>query len=88
VDVEDAVIAWEPVASTIFGSMDVEIVGYQVIVDHDDSGRTFQVDLPGDVTEVTVPVEFLEEEAEYSFEILAIEASGNQTITESCFVTD
>jgi hypothetical protein len=88
VDVDDAVIDWDPVTTTIFGSMEIEIVGYRVIVDHEDSGRSFEVELPADVTEVTVPSEFLEEESDYSFEILAIEASGNQTITESCFATD
>ena len=38
-------------------------------------------------TSVSVPPEFLEPDAEFKFEILAIEESGNQTITESTFFT-
>jgi hypothetical protein len=36
---------------------------------------------------VTVPNELLEPGTEYTFEVLAIEEGGNQTITEGCFVT-
>jgi hypothetical protein len=35
-----------------------------------------------------VPEEFLEDGTEYKFEVLAIEASGNQTITEGAFETE
>jgi hypothetical protein len=35
-----------------------------------------------------VPAEFLSPGTEYAFEVLAIEEGGNQTITESCFVTE
>jgi len=42
---------------------------------------------PGADTQITVPGESLSPGAEQSFEILAIEAGGNQTITEGCFVT-
>lgn len=64
----------------------VEIVGYQVVVTRDNPIRVFSVDLPGTVTSVTVPEEFLERNTEYSLEVLAIEASGNQTLTEISFV--
>jgi hypothetical protein len=37
---------------------------------------------------VTVPPEFLERGREYGFEVLAIERGGNQTITQSAFVTE
>jgi hypothetical protein len=65
----------------------VKIVGYQVIVERADNDRLgtairiFDVKLPN-VTEVTVPPEFLESGKEYKFEVLAIEAGGNQSITE------
>jgi hypothetical protein len=39
------------------------------------------VKLPN-VTKVTVPPEFLEPNTDYKFEVLAIEAGGNQSITE------
>lgn len=34
---------------------------------------------------MSVPPEFIEEGEEYQYEVLAIEQSGNQTITEECF---
>lgn len=78
-----AVIAWEPVTETIFGAP-VEIVGYEVIVEN---GEVFDVHLPGDATQITVPAEFLEPGTDYIFEVLAIAKGGNQTITEGCFTT-
>jgi hypothetical protein len=75
------VVDWEPVTEQFAGPSAIEIVGYQVIVEE------FSVDLPATVTSVTVPPEFIEPGTEYSFEVLAIEASGNQTISESAFST-
>ena len=72
----------DPATEECGGSTDLEIVGYQVIVD------TFQVPLPASATSVTVPPEFLEPNTMYLFEVLAIEASGNQTITEGSFMTE
>ncbi len=37
---------------------------------------------------MTVPPEFMDPGTEYKYEVLAIEASGNQTITEREFETD
>lgn len=71
------VIDWNPVADPQ-GS---KIVGYQVIV------GSFSVTLPATKTSVTVPPEFLEPSTDYSFEVLAIEAGGNQTITQQSFKT-
>ena len=39
------------------------------------------------MTEVTVPAAFLTADTEFDFEVLVVEESGNQTITESNFVT-
>ena len=72
----------DPATEECGGSTDLDIVGYQVIVD------TFQVTLPASATSVTVPPEFLEPNTVYLFEVLAIEASGNQTITEGSFMTE
>jgi hypothetical protein len=71
----------DPATGECGESTDLDIVGYQVIVD------TFQVTLPASATSVTVPPEFLEPNTMYLFEVLAIEASGNQTITEGSFMT-
>jgi hypothetical protein len=79
-----AVIAWNPVTEDIEGEP-IEIVGYEVIVEHDE--LVFDIRLPSDATQVTVPAEFLAPGTDYIFEVLAIEEGGNQTITEGCFDT-
>ena len=50
--------------------------------------RKFTTTVPAEVTMVTLPEGFLAEGTEFKFEILAIEESGIQTITESCFETE
>jgi hypothetical protein len=79
---DQTVIRWEA------GSQPpgVEIVGYQVVVTRENPLRVFSVDLPATVTSVRVPSEFLERNIRYSFEVLAIEAGGNATITQRGFV--
>ena len=80
-----AVIAWNDVTTTIDDSP-LEVDRYEVIVENDESN--FDVHMaPGADTQITVPSEFLTPGTEYNFEVLAIEAGGNQTITEGCFVT-
>jgi hypothetical protein len=63
----------------------VNIVGYQVVVTRENPHRVLTVDLPATVTSLTIPEEFLERRASYALEVLAIEASGNQTLTEIAF---
>lgn len=60
-----------------------QLTGYQVIVD------PFQVTLPASATQVTLPREFADTLAagSHGFEVLAIDASGNQTITAGSFET-
>ena len=78
------VISWDPVTSVPpgFPQRKISIVGYQLIV------KPFQVTVPGTVTSVTVPPEFVASlpSGEVLFEVLAIDASGNQSITESSFI--
>lgn len=78
------VISWNPVTTVPAGfpARPISIVGYQVIV------KPFQVTVPATVTSVTVPPEFVRTLAagEILFEVLAIDVSGNQSITESSFV--
>lgn len=82
----EVVIAWEPVTGTPEGFPDrrIEIVGYQVIV------GSFQITLPASSTSVEVPEELIEAlgAGEHEFEVLAIDASGNQTITAGGFETE
>lgn len=63
------------------------IVGYEVIVETEVDGevKIYEIDLPADATSVSVPPEFIALGDEFQFEVLAIEESGNQTITEEDF---
>ncbi|MBK8180914.1 MAG: hypothetical protein IPK67_18880 [Planctomycetes bacterium] len=77
-------VSWTPVTTTPpgFPARPIVIAGYQVIV-----GR-FLVTLPASATSVTVPPEFVASLAPgvQPYEVLAIEANGNQTLTEGTFV--
>ncbi len=65
---------------------EIEIVGYQVVVEREEpSLLVLSVDLPPEVTELQVPAEFIALGEEFKFEIVVREASGNQTVVESCF---
>ena len=77
-------ISWTSVTgpAPILPDATVSIVGYQVLV------SSFQITLPGSSTSVTIPEEFYASLAPGTqpFEVLAIDVSGNQTITEGTFV--
>ena len=98
VDPDDVVIEWESVETRLLGRGPVEIIEYQVIVDQaeplreqpwvDGANRRALINVPGDVTQLTVPPEFLLRDTLYDFEILAIERSGNVTIAEGEFMTE
>lgn len=49
--------------------------------------QEFNVTVPGRKTSVTVPRQFQQPDTDYNIEVLAIEVSGNQTITEGEFST-
>lgn len=94
-DPNNTVIEWEKVEEPIDafpivpGLGPVIIVGFHVVVERENPEPlvVFTADLPADATQVTVPPEFLEAGADYKFEILQIDWSGNQTIVESEFTT-
>ena len=81
---DSVTIRWQPQASPPQGFPDrqVQIVGYQVIV------GSFQVTLPASARTLTLPREFVRSlgRGRHAFEVLAVEKSGNQTITEGSFV--
>jgi hypothetical protein len=86
-------VRWKPVEETIDGES-VTITGYEVIVtkeEHDDphglSRPEYDVHVPPDMTELSVPDEFLQPDTLYELEVLALEKSGNQTITVGFFTT-
>jgi len=83
---DEVVIRWQPVTRPPdgFPNKQIDIAGYQVIVE------SFQVTLPASATEVEVPEEYVRSlpRGEIPFEVLAIERSGNQTLTEGTFELD
>jgi len=84
------VISWEPVTDPFPGTdLAVNVVAYQVIVEQvkPQSVRVFSITLPATTTQVTLPAELIQANGEYKFEVLAIDAGGNQTISESTFKT-
>lgn len=82
-DLSDPVIRWELV-SPPGGS---PIVHCEIIVSRDDPALGFSVELPPTAMNVTIPSEFLGPGEAFKVEVLAKEASGNQTITEVSFTT-
>ena len=84
------IIDWNAVTTRFPGTTSqVKIAGYQVIVEQvkPQPLRVFSVNVPAAVTRVTVSGEFIQANADYNFEVLAIDASGNQTISEGSFTT-
>lgn len=87
------VMSWAPVTQTITGD-NVTIIRYQLIIEKDEPVHAHAIGklglsiyLPASVTSLTVPNEFLEPGTHYLWEVLAIEESGNQTLSSSEFTT-
>ena len=77
-------VEWTPVTTPA----GIDIAGYQVLVVQEEPVlRVFSADLPATATRLSVPAEFLQPRTEYKVEVLAIEAGGNQTLTELTFRT-
>ncbi len=87
IDDGTVIISWDPVTRTPAGFpvRDINIVGYQVIVV---TANAFQTTIPPPGTSVRVPKEFFQslEAGVHPFEVLAIDVSGNQTLTEGTFI--
>ena len=84
---------WEPVSKTITGKP-VRIIAYQLIIEKDVEPHRHMIGkfglsmyLPPLVTSIDVPDGFLEPGSAYNWEVLAIERSGNQTLSSSSFKT-
>jgi hypothetical protein len=78
---DEVLVRWRP-GSQPAG---VDITDYQVVVTREDPLRVMSVDLPASVTTLKVPRQFLQAGTEYAVEVLAIDRSGNQTLTEIFF---
>lgn len=93
VSLDGLAVDWEPVTRTVDGAP-VSITGYEVIVTkefHEDpngfSKPIYDVHVPPTVDRLTVPREFLQPNTVYELEVLALEISGNQTISVGFFRT-
>ena len=84
VDPDDAVFTWQAVPDPP-GS---EIDSYIVVVECEEPGSEMAVEVPADITQITVPPEVLDEQDECKWEVLAVEESGNKTISEGEFGID
>ncbi len=89
---EPVVVTWDPVTHSHpeLGRTNepIEVVRYEVVVEHEDSESVFNVTLPPEITSMEIPMEFLSLGEEFKLEVLAREASGNQTATETCFIVE
>lgn len=98
---DEYVIAWDEVTMTHpslgypQNAEGLVVVNYEVVVEAEfetDDGEeftsVFSVILPPDVTEMTIPEEFMDQAEEFKYEVLVREKSWNQTAIESCFVTE
>lgn len=93
VPLEALTVSWEPVTTSISGDP-IKIIAYQLIIEKDEDPHPHMVGkrglsmyLPASVTTITVPREFLESGQDYQWEVLAIEESGNQTLSSAEFRT-
>lgn len=94
VAVADLEVTWEPVTASL-DERTPEITGYELIVTDEEyedpdgfSKPELDVHLGPGATGFTVPAAFLRPGRLYEVEVLALEASGNQTIALGFFATD
>lgn len=84
----DTVMRWRQVPDPA-GS---RIIGYQVLVERETHLKalpvvTLDVMMPPTASRLRVPPGFLRPHTEYAWEVLAIERTGNQTLSSSTFTT-
>jgi len=93
VPVRGVVARWKPVSRTITGEP-VTIIAYQLIIEKDVEPPRHMIGklglsmyLPRAVTSIAMPDGFLQPQTAYKWEVLAIERSGNQTLSSGSFRT-
>jgi hypothetical protein len=93
VPVRGVVARWKPVSKTITGEP-VTIIAYQLIIERDVEPHRHMIGklglsiyVPRSVTSIAVPNGFLQHRTAYMWEVLAIERSGNQTLSSGSFRT-
>jgi hypothetical protein len=86
------VIAWLPVTHSHpnLGITNEPIVveQYMVVVEEVELGLIISQDLPPNVTQVTLPSDFLGLGKQFKLEILVKEGNGNKTAVETCFAIE
>ena len=90
----ELLMKWRPVTKTIYGGP-VRIIAYQLIVEKVANPHPHMIGkpnslsmyLPPSVTQIAIPRGFLERASPYAWEVLAIEQSGNQTLSSGEFET-
>jgi hypothetical protein len=81
----DLRVSWRPVTRPAW----IQVVRYQVLVVNElDPALTFSAHVPASVHSMKIPAAFLTRPGAYKAEVLAIEASGNQTLTEVAFTIE
>ena len=87
------VARWRPVTKTITGEP-LRIIAYQLIIEKDAEPHPHMIGklglsmyVPPSVTSIAVPDGFLQPRTAYQWEVLAIEQSGNQTLSSGEFRT-
>ena len=87
------VASWGQVTKTITGD-DVNIIAYQLIIEKDEPPHPHMIGkiglsiyVPASITSIAIPDGFLQPNTPYLWEVLAIEESGNQTLSSSQFRT-
>jgi len=93
IDRREVVVRWNDVTRTVAGDP-VDITGYEVIVTKEDaedrngfSRPVYDVHVGPDRNSLSVPSEFFDRRSVYEVEVLALEVSGNQTISVGFFRT-
>ena len=93
VPVRGVVARWRPVSKTLTGES-VRIIAYQLIIEKDVEPHRHMIGklglsmyLPRTVTSIAVPNGFLQRRTAYNWDVLAIERSGNQTLSSGSFRT-
>ena len=86
-------VSWQPVTETLFGKP-VTIKAYEVIIrsllpkdPHGFSHDNLDIHMSATTVSLNIPNEFWKANTPYEFEVIAIEESGNQSITSGFFET-
>jgi hypothetical protein len=90
----ELLMKWRAVTKTIYGGP-VKIIAYQLIVEKVADPHPHMIGKPGSLsmylppstTQIAIPRGFLQRSSPYAWEVLAIEESGNQTLSSGEFQT-